>query len=101
MKGRTRANLRNPFGLTYRECEVMEGLIRLGSPKAVAHEEGLNPKTVRNTMRSAIRRIGVQTPLQAVVAFDRKRREEVDFHGKRGTANSVFSLANNEERQQA
>lgn len=97
MKGRTRANLRNPFGLTYRECEVMEGLIRLGSAKAVAHEDGVNTKTVRNTMRSAARRIGVKTALQAAVAFDRKRREEAEFQGKRGTANSVFSLGAQEQ----
>jgi DNA-binding CsgD family transcriptional regulator len=102
MKGRTRANLRNPFGLTYRECEVLSGLIRLGSPKAVAAEEGCNAKTVRNLTRTAMRRIGAKTVLQAVVEFDRKRREETEFHGKRGTANSVFALAANEsERQQA
>jgi DNA-binding CsgD family transcriptional regulator len=101
MKGRTRANLRNPFGLTYRECEVLADLIRLGSPKAVAAEEGCNAKTVRNLTRTAMRRIGAKTVLQAVVEFDRKRREQADFHGKRGTA-SVFALASNEdERQQA
>lgn len=92
MTGRTRANLRNPFGLTYRECEVMEELIRLGSPKAVAHSEGVDPKSIRNLMRSAVKRIGVQTPLQAAVAFDRKRRVGEPFGGKKGTANSVFAL---------
>lgn len=97
MKGRTRANLKNPFGLTYRECEVMDGLIRLGSPKAVAAEDGCNPKTVRNLMRTAMRRIGAQTPLQAAVEFDRKRRQGAEFQGKKGTANSVFALGQVEQ----
>jgi DNA-binding CsgD family transcriptional regulator len=86
------ASQRNPFGLTFRECEVIEELIRLGSPKVVAASEGLNPKTVRNLMRSAVQKIGVQTPLQAAVMFDRKRRESVELRDVTA-ANSVFALA--------
>jgi DNA-binding CsgD family transcriptional regulator len=88
----TLANRRNPFGLTYRECELLEALIRLGSAKAVAHEEQANAKTIRNALRGATKKIGVATPLQAAVAFDRKRREGAQFEGRQRTA-SVFHLA--------
>lgn len=67
--------VKNPYGLTFRECEVLEELIRLGSPKAVAASEGLCAKTVRNHMRSAVKKIGVATALQAAVHLDRRLRE--------------------------
>jgi DNA-binding CsgD family transcriptional regulator len=102
----TLANRNNPFGLTYRECELLEALIRLGSAKGVAYEEQTNEKTIRNTLRTAVKKIGKKVPgvvttLQAAIQFDRKRREGAEFQGRIGTANSVFALAANEERSQA
>jgi DNA-binding CsgD family transcriptional regulator len=87
----TRANRKNPFGLTYRECELLEALIRLGSPKAVAYEEDSNVKTVRNTLTAACKKMGVTTYIQAVVEFDRKRRVGLDFQGAQ-RVRSVFDL---------
>lgn len=92
----TKANRRNPFGLTYRECEVLEALIRLGSTKSVAHEDGVRTQTIRNTLRKACGKIGVATHIEAVIAFDRKRRADVAFVGK-VQPRSVFEMSRHSE----
>jgi DNA-binding CsgD family transcriptional regulator len=74
----TKANRKNPFGLTYRQCELMEALIELGSPKAIAYQEQSNEKTIRNTLNAAKERIGVSTYVQAAIAYDRKRRASIE-----------------------
>jgi DNA-binding CsgD family transcriptional regulator len=91
----------NPYGLSYRECEVLEELIRLGSPKAVAASEGLDPKTVRNVMRSAVKRMKAKTPLQAAVMFDRELRRGATYAGRQSPVRSVFDLGNDNSRSAA
>lgn len=88
----TNANRRNPFGLTYRQCELMDSLVRLGSVKAIGHEEQANHKTIRNTLREAFKKMGCSTQVQAAVMWDRKRREGVEIGGKQ-RVRSVFDMA--------
>lgn len=86
-----KATARNPFGLTYRQCELMDLLVRHGSVKAIAHQEQQNHKTIRNTLRTAFDKMGCATDVLAAVKWDRKRRELTETHIQR-TPNSVFSI---------
>jgi DNA-binding NarL/FixJ family response regulator len=96
----TKANARNPFGLTHRQCEVMEALTRHGDSKLVARELDVDSKTIDWTIREAVKRMGARNRIQAVVRFDRAVNPRTVFRGER-PANSVFDLASNEERRAA
>lgn len=61
----------NPWNLTPREAEVLTAMAETGLDKLVADRLGITQQRVSQIMRSAMDRIGVRTPMQAVVAYDR------------------------------
>lgn len=62
----------NPWGLTPRQCEVMDRLIATGCNKEVARQLGVHLSTVENHLAKVYDRM--QRPrLLAVVTFDRWR----------------------------
>jgi len=65
---------RRRVGLTRRQGEVLDALVRLGSSKLVARELQIEKSTVDGIVRTACARLGVRTRLQAVLAWDRSRR---------------------------
>lgn len=90
----TKANLRNPFGLTHRQCEVMESLVVLGETRLVAQDLGITKETVDWHILAACKRIGASNRIQAVVKWDRNVNPRTTvFHGEKRPANSVFALA--------
>jgi DNA-binding NarL/FixJ family response regulator len=95
----TKANLKNPFGLTARECEVMESMCRLGKSVLVARDLGVKPITVQEYMARINNKMCVENSTLAAIKWDRQfrdksgmEREAMQFKGAR-PANSVFDLA--------
>jgi DNA-binding NarL/FixJ family response regulator len=82
---------KNPFGLTHRQCEVMEALVRLGCDKLVADELGVYKTTISVTLIAAMRRMGVKNRVHAAIAWDRAVGARAAFNGQRPPA-SVFEL---------
>jgi len=95
----TKANARNPFGLTHRRCQVMESFVRLGDTKQVARELGVTYSTVDEHLLEVVCRMRVRNRVQAAVKWDRMVREETEFHGER--TRSMSEVAANETRKAA
>jgi DNA-binding NarL/FixJ family response regulator len=87
----TKANASNPFGLTYRQCEVMESLVRHGDSKLVARELCIDHKTVDWHIKAAVKTMRCRNRIAACVKWDRRVREEAEYHGARA-ARSVFDM---------
>jgi DNA-binding CsgD family transcriptional regulator len=66
--------VKNPWGLTPREFEVMERYTVVGLEKIIAADLGISPKTVNELVRRAKRRIGERTIMLTVLTFDRAQR---------------------------
>lgn len=88
----TKANIRNPYGLTHRQCEVMDSYVQHGSPKLVARDLGVEITTVKSSLMNSMKKMGAKNRVQAAVRWDRSAREGTKFYGERA-ANSVFALA--------
>jgi ATP/maltotriose-dependent transcriptional regulator MalT len=65
---RSTAQLEQPFGLTAAEIRVLRDVALGISPKQIAAESGRSIETIRNQIRSAIRKTGVSGRLEAVAA---------------------------------
>lgn len=65
----------NPWGLTAREAEVLDHLVRLHSCKAVGKELGIAEQTVRAHLEHIRRRAGPMTIVGLALAWDRFRSE--------------------------
>lgn len=96
----TKANRKNPFGLTHRQCEVMESLVRLGDSKMVASELDVTYRVIDESVRCIVRRMGVRNRILAVLKWDRLVTPRTVFHGER-PPNSVFALAANDKERTA
>lgn len=78
----TLANRLNPFGLTARQCEVMDAMCRHYNHADAARELGLSEGTTTRSVHEASRRMGARNSLQALLKW---------AGGKRPPA-SVFEL---------
>lgn len=81
----------NPWGLTLAECNVMRELMRTGCTAAVARRFHVETKTVQRHLTTAMRKMGVRNRVLAVLAWDRRVREDHQFVGKR--LGSIFAMA--------
>jgi DNA-binding NarL/FixJ family response regulator len=59
----------NPWGLTERQCEVLEALARTGRSDAVAEELRIHKFTVATHVTDACQRAKVKNRIQLVVAW--------------------------------
>lgn len=67
----------NPWNLTDRQCEAMNALVRTGCNKRIANEVGIdNPDAIKNVIRRACEKVGVDNRVQLAVAWDRWNREQ-------------------------
>ena len=85
----------NPRGLTDRQAEVMDALVKCGCSKQVAADLGIQYRVVDYLARAAARKLSARNRAMALLAWDRLRRSPVAFHGP-APANSVFHLATNQ-----
>jgi two-component system, NarL family, nitrate/nitrite response regulator NarL len=60
--------------LTPREREILVLLAKLGTQRMVARELGISWSTVKNHLVNAREKLGVDTAIQACVAYDRLLR---------------------------
>lgn len=69
----------NPWGLTPRECEVMDTLLKVHNNKATASAMGLSTRTVEQFLKRIRGRMGGQfnDRLGYILRWDRFRREGV------------------------
>jgi DNA-binding CsgD family transcriptional regulator len=93
----TKANAKNPFGLTHRQCEIMACLLKTGSYVEIARDLGISSASVAGHMSEIMEKMGVGNRVLAALAWDRVARTRKVFHGKRGKeyrrpVNSVFAL---------
>jgi two-component system, NarL family, nitrate/nitrite response regulator NarL len=63
----------NPFGLTKRELEVVEGVLRAESNNRIASRLSIAPSTVKHHLANIFAKVGVMTRLQLAVFAMRHR----------------------------
>lgn len=66
--------MNNPWGLTPREAQVMESMVRLGVQKLIARELGIGSKTVCTFYTRACAKIGGKTNTASLLEYDRWMR---------------------------
>jgi DNA-binding CsgD family transcriptional regulator len=88
----TRANMQNPFGLTYRECQVMACFMRSGDPQLVALELRCSRNNVDAYLRAIVKKMDVRNKVLAALRWQREVGHRAIWSGSR-PANSVFDLA--------
>lgn len=76
MRSGRNANRLNPFGLTARQCEVMDAMCRHYNHADAARELGLSEGTTTRSVHEASRRMGARNSLQALLMWDRATREK-------------------------
>ena len=64
-----------PYGLTPSEARVMDSLASIGNRKLVARALNIQVNTVSDHIRSALLKMGVKTYGQALLLWDRARRD--------------------------
>lgn len=65
----------NPWGLTARQCDVLDALAKTGCDKRAARLVGIDPRTVENHTAEARKRMGNTNRMLAVLAWDRFKRD--------------------------
>lgn len=69
------ATPRNPWGLTDRQCEVVDSLTRNGYCTRIAAELGIKkPENVRLTLHRACKKVGVSCSVLLALEWDRWKR---------------------------
>lgn len=63
----------NPFGLTKRELDVLEGVLRAESNSRIASRLSIAPSTVKHHLASIFAKVGVMSRLQLAVFAMRHR----------------------------
>jgi two-component system response regulator DegU len=64
---------RNQFGLTERELEVIDGILRCESNRQIAERLSLSPHTVTNHLTSIFAKLRVRTRVQLAVFVIKQR----------------------------
>lgn len=59
----------NPWGLTRRQCQVLEVLARTGSNNDTCAELTMNSVTLANMLRRACKRVGVKNRIQLLAKW--------------------------------
>jgi DNA-binding CsgD family transcriptional regulator len=78
----------NPFGLTRRELDVVEGVLRAESNSRIASRLSISPCTVKHHLANIFAKVGVVTRLQLAVFAMRNQLTVATPHG-RALASSV------------
>jgi DNA-binding CsgD family transcriptional regulator len=78
----------NEFGLTHRQVEAVQALVRLGNEKLVAHELGVTRLSVNRLIREAQRSLGVRSRVHLALKWDRRMADL-----RLQIPSSVFDLA--------
>jgi DNA-binding CsgD family transcriptional regulator len=87
--GRAKSRTGNLFNATDRQAEAMDLMVKHGSSKLVADLMRTAPNNVDRLIAGAAGRIGCNTRLQALLAWDRARRAPI----RPQAPSSVFALA--------
>ena len=64
-----------PGGLTARQAEVADAIVKHGSTKLAARELGISWRTVENTMLVIKNKLGTPNQIRTAIAWDRLRRQ--------------------------
>ncbi|AEG94425.1 LuxR C-terminal-related transcriptional regulator [Ramlibacter tataouinensis] len=69
---------RTPWGVTPGQAEILELVTELGSNRAAAQRLGRSVRTIEEQLYRARQRMGARSTLEAVLMWDRQRRQAQD-----------------------